>query len=504
MANDSDLRVEPWDEYNQELTANVHPSDWQNPKPAKMYNLVVIGAGPAGLVAAAGAAGLGAKVALIEKHLIGGDCLNVGCVPSKCIIRSSRSAAELKSALNSNDLSKDLLPDFSKVMERMRRIRANISEHDSAKRFSDLGVDVFLGSGKFTGSSTIEVAGAELNFKKALVATGARSATPDVPGLDEAGCLTNETIFSLTELPKRLAVYGGGPIGCELAQAFQRLGSKVTVIARSRLVSKDDPDASDVLRAVFEKEGIDVRLGTVIKSITKSGSLKAISIETNEGEEKIEVDEVLVAVGRAPNVDGLGLEAAGIEYDGRKGVTVNDSLRTTNPNVYAAGDVCMSHKFTHTADAAARIVLANALFKSRKKLSTLVVPRCTYTDPEIAHVGYYNDEAGADCDTYKVDLSDVDRALTDGETEGFAKINTQKGTDRIVSATIVGSHAGETISEVSVAIAAKIGLGGLANVIHPYPTQSEVLKRAADAYNKTRLTPLVAKILKSWLAWQRR
>ncbi len=495
--------VLPHDEYNASLIANVHPPQWQNPEPAPIYNLVVIGAGPAGLVAAAGAAGLGAKVALVERHLIGGDCLNVGCVPSKCVIRSSRVAAELRDAAEFGISATDTAIDFAAVMARMRRIRAGISEHDSAERFRDLGIDVFLGEGSFSGPELVTVEGKRLRFKRAVIATGARAAEPTVPGIVEAGYLTNETVFNMTKLPERLAVYGAGPIGCELAQAFQRLGSKVTLIARSRLISRDDQRASSVLTAALMKDGMDVRLNTSLTRVTVRNGAKVLILAADEEESSVAVDEILVAVGRSPNVRGLGLGAAGVEHDERKGVHVDKCLRTTNPAVYAAGDVCMTHRFTHAADAAARIVLQNALFLSRKKLGPLLMPRCTYTDPEIAYVGYYDDPKRP-VDTYEVELSDVDRALADGETDGFVKIHTDKGKDRIVGATIVAKHAGEMISEIAVAMSAGMGLGALANVIHPYPTQAEALKKAADAYNRTRLTPMVKAMLSKWLAWQLR
>ncbi len=503
MSN-ANFTIEPWDEHNQELVGNVHPTDWTNPEPAEIYNMVVIGAGPAGLVAAAGAAGLGAKVALIEKHLIGGDCLNVGCVPSKCLISSSRAAATLRSASEMGVSADGVTVDFPAVMERMRRIRSDISANDAATRFKKLGIDVFIGAGQFSGPDTVEVDGKTLRFKKAVIATGARPAVFPIEGLEESGYLTNETIFSLTELPKRLLVMGAGPIGSELAQAFQRLGSQVTVVARSTLLSRDDPEAATVVEAQFKKDGIAVRLHSTVKKLSKTPSGKQ-AILTHEGTETtIEVDEVLVALGRAPNVENLNLEAAGVEYDTKRGVHVSHTLRTANRNIFAAGDVCLKYQFTHSADAAARIVIQNALFAGSKKVTALTIPRCTYTHPEVAHVGPYEGPDDADMDVYKVEMSDIDRALADGETAGFVKIFTRKGKDEIIAATIVASHAGEMISEVSVAMAAGMGLGKLANVIHPYPTQAEAIKRCADAYNRTRLTPLVAKLMKKWMAWLRK
>jgi pyruvate/2-oxoglutarate dehydrogenase complex dihydrolipoamide dehydrogenase (E3) component len=501
--------VLPQDEYNATLIANVHPADWQNPEPASRYNLVVIGAGTAGLVTAAGAAGLGAKVALLERHLMGGDCLNVGCVPSKCVIRSSRVLGEIATAAHLGvRVPAGTEVDFPAVMERMRRLRARLSDHDSARRFHEqLGVDVFLGEGHFAGPDAVEVGGKILHFKRAVIATGARAVHPPIPGLAEAGFLTNETVFSLTEQPQRLAVIGGGPLGCELAQAFQRLGSKVTIVEMERqFLPREDPEAAAMLLAVFQQEGLSVKLNTTLKRVTSSGKDKYLHLDSGGNEEILAVDAILVGVGRAANVEGLNLEAVGVTYDKKRGVVVNERLQTTNPRIYAAGDICLDYKFTHAADAAARVVIQNALFFGRKKLSTLTIPWCTYTDPEIAHVGTYEHEAekqGIGVTTFTIPLREVDRAIADGEEEGFVKIHVKKGTDQILGATIVARHAGEMLNEITLAMTAKIGLGTLSAVIHPYPTQAEAIRKAADAYNRTRLTPLVKKLFNSWLTWTR-
>lgn len=506
---DSHPIMSPWDTHNQELAAQVHPSDWTNPEPAPRYNLVVIGAGTAGLITAAGAAGLGAKVALIERQLLGGDCLNVGCVPSKSVIRSSRAAADVRQARRYGvSVSDGVAVDFGTVMERMRGIRARISRHDSAKRFAELGVDVFLGEGQFAGPDTVSVAGSTLRFKRTVIATGARPITPRIDGIEEAGFLTNETVFNLTERPARMAVIGGGPVGCELAQAFQRLGTQVTLFhKREHLLDREDADAADIVQERFKREGIDLILGCAPTRVEKRGEEKVVHCVCEGREVTVLVDEILAGAGRAPNVEGLNLESVGVQYDERQGVEVNDRLQTSNPHIYAAGDVCMKWKFTHAADAAARIVIQNALFLGRKKLSGLTMPWCTYTDPEIAHVGLYERQAkerGMEVSTYKIEWSDVDRAVTDGDEEGFIKVHTRKGTDRIVGATIVAAHAGEMISELSVAMAGKVGLGTLSGVIHPYPTQAEAIKKAADAFSRARLTPTLKRIFSAWLAWQRR
>ena len=502
------VEIFPKDEHNEELVKNVHPPDWQNPEPAKRYNLVVIGAGTAGLVTAAGAAGLGAKVALVEKHLLGGDCLNVGCVPSKCIIRSSRVMADIRDAKPFGiHVSEDREADFSSVMERMRRLRAQMSHHDSVKRFQELGVDVFLGEGRFSGSDTLEVLGKTIRFKKAVIATGARAAEPPIEGLKEAGYLTNETVFSLTERPPHLIVFGAGPLGCELAQAFHRLGSKVTIVEMApQFLTREDPDAASILANAFRRDGIDVRLNTKVRRVAVSENKKQIYLNADGKEEIIDVDEILVGAGRSPNVEGLNLEAVGVKYDKKRGVVVNDYLQTTNPRIYAAGDICLDYKFTHTADATARIVIQNALFLGRKKLSALTIPWCTYTDPEIAHVGMYEKDAkirGIEIDTFIQPLKEVDRAIADGEEEGFTKIHVKRGTDKILGATIVARHAGEMISEITLSMVGNIGLKTISNVIHPYPTQAEAIKHVADAYNRTRLTPFIKKLTSFWLSWTR-
>jgi pyruvate/2-oxoglutarate dehydrogenase complex dihydrolipoamide dehydrogenase (E3) component len=504
------FEVTPHDEHNRTLIANVHPPGWVNPEPAQRYNLVVIGAGTAGLVSAAGAAGLGAKVALVERHLMGGDCLNVGCVPSKTIIRSARGLADVHDARRFGVSVPDgAHVDFPAVMERVRRIRAQISPHDSARRFRDeYGVDIFLGDGRFTGRDTVEVAGATLRFERAVIATGARAVVPPIPGLAEAGFYTNETIFNLTEQPARLAVLGGGPIGCELAQAFARLGSTVTIIEQGEhFLPREDVDAVAVLLAAFTRDGVDVRLKTTLKRVETKGSTKALHLETGGRAVTLDVDAILVGVGRAPNVEDLGLDAASVR-SGRHGVEVDDTLQTSNGRIYAAGDVCSAYKFTHAADFMARSVIQNAFFgfAGRKRASRLTIPWCTYTDPEIAHVGLYERDAaakGIEVQTFAVEMSDVDRAIAEGETEGFVKVHVRKGTDEIVGATIVARHAGDMISELTTAMIGKVGLGTLASVIHPYPTQAEAIRKVGDAYNRTRLTPGRAKLLKRYFAWRR-
>ena len=498
----------PIDAYDAELLANVRPADWTNPQPAPSYNLVVIGAGTAGLVAAAGAAALGAKVALVERNFMGGDCLNFGCVPSKALLRSAHFYTDLRLAprfTGSAPVASEA--DFAAVMERMRRLRAIISHHDSAQRFQGLGVDVFLGDAAFVDRRTVEVAGATLNFKKAVVATGTSAARPPIEGLEATGYLTNETVFSLTERPRRLLVIGGGPLGCELAQAFARLGCEVIIAGREPyFLPGEERDAAEILANALRRDGIEVRLNTEVTSVTHRGGEKHVRLVNDHQEATVAVDEILVGVGRVPNVEGLNLEAAGVEYDHEHGVLVDDYLQTSNRRIYAAGDVALERKFTHMADATARIVIQNALFWGRKRLSSLTIPWCTYTDPEIAHVGIYVKDAQEQnfpIKTFTVPMSDVDRAVLDGEQEGFVKIHVREGTDTILGATIVARHAGEMINEISLAMVAGIGLKTVSQVIHSYPTQAEAIRKAGDAYNRTRLSPFLKALSSRWLAWSR-
>lgn len=504
---ESSSTVLPFDIHNQSLVKNVRPKGWTNPTPSKPYNLVVIGAGTAGLVSAAGAAGLGAKVALVEKHLLGGDCLNYGCVPSKGMIRASRVIFELSNPEEYGaHIQGSVDIDFGQAMERMRKLRAEISENDSVERFSKLGVDVFLGQGKFLAKDALEVDGKRLEFSRAIIATGARAAIPPIPGLQETGFLTNETVFSLTEKPKHLLVIGAGPIGCELSQAFRRFGSEVSMITRGpRFLPREDPDAAQILQKQFKGEGINLLLGAkLIRAETRSNG-KALIFDRGNGEEEIKGDEILVAVGRAPNVEHLGLEKAGVVFN-KYGVTVNDRLQTSNPRVFAAGDICSKFKFTHAADAMARIALQNALFFGRKKASVLTIPWCTYTDPEIAHVGMYEAQAkekGLNIGTLTVDLREMDRAILDGERAGFARVHYRKGSGRILGATLVAQHAGEMIGEMCLAVTYGCKLSQIAQVIHPYPTQSEIWKRVGDHYMRTKLTPTIKKIFEKFLRWRR-
>ena len=502
------IPLQPHDEHNRKLESHVHPPDWVNPTPSGRYNLVVIGAGTAGLVTAAGAAGLGAKVALIERELMGGDCLNVGCVPSKGLISAARIARIARRAEEFGvEVPAGTTVDFARVMERMRRLRATISPNDSAARFRELGVDVFFGGGRFTSSNTVQVGDQTLQFRKAVIATGARASAPPIPGLDQVPYLTNESVFSLIERPRRLGVIGAGPIGCELAQAFANLGSEVLLVeAFHGILPLEDRDASEIVRESLRRDGVRLLCcGQDLKLRQEAGEIR-MSVESHGQQYDEAVDKLLVSVGRAPNVLNLGLESVGVEFDPSGGVCVNDRMQTTNPNIYAAGDVCSKYKFTHAADFMARIVIQNALFKGRAKASKLTIPWCTYTSPEIAHVGLTEKEIadqGPAIDTYIQDFSEIDRAILASETEGFVKVHTRKGTDRIVAATIVAPHAGELISEITLAMKHGLGLKQFGSTIHPYPTQAEAIRKLGDQFNRQRLTPLVKTLFQKWLAWTR-
>ena len=507
------VTVQPMDEFNQKLVNNVHPASWTNPSPDGRYNIVVIGAGTAGLVTAAVAVALGAKVALIERHLMGGDCLNVGCVPSKGVIRAARAWAEVMNAETFGiRVEGQLVKNFGVAMARMRKLRARISNVDSTHRYNSLGVDVFIGEGRFIGKDSITVGDQTLQFARAAVCTGARAAAPPITGLAETGYLTNETIFSLTKLPPRLAVIGAGPIGCEMAQSFARFGSQVCLFERStHILPREDADAAQIVQAQMKQDNVCFIFESDITHVESRGSEKVVHYQSNGRPHELVVDEILVGIGRAPNVEGLGLDTVEVEYDHRTGVKVNDRLQTTNSRIFAAGDICFPFKFTHTADAMAQIVIQNALFPHPFGLgyastNSLIIPWCTFTEPEIAHVGLYEADAkakGIEIDTFTFELNEVDRAILDGEDEGFARVHVKKGSDEILGATIVAAHAGDMISEFTLAMKGKLGLSTITGTIHPYPTQAEVIKKVANAWRKTTFTEGKRNFLKKLFTWMR-
>ncbi len=496
------------DPHDRTVIENCHPPNYINPKPSGRYNFIAIGAGAAGLVSSGGAGGLGAKSALIERTLTGGDCLNTGCVPSKALIRAARAVYDIRAAkeFGIHPTSEPKI-DFAQVMDRMRRVRARISFVDSVERFTrKYKVDVYLGEAEFIDPTSVEVDGRRLEFDRAVIATGGRPAELPIPGLKEGGYYTNENIFKLTELPRRLAVIGGGPIGCELAQAFLRFGSVVTIINDvAQILPREDEDAANIIHRQLEREGVTIINRARVQRVAVRSDEKAI-IYTCEGKEsEISCDAILSAAGRVPNIEQLNLDAAGVRYS-KDGVIVDDYLRTSNRRIYAAGDVCSKYKFTHAADATARAVLRNALFFGWSRMSALVMPWVTFTDPEVAHTGYYEADAlaaGFDVATITEHFDDVDRAILDSEEAGFARVHYDRKTGRILGGTIVARHAGETISEVTLAIAQGLKMGALSTTIHPYPTQSEVLRKIGDAFNRTRLTPALSRIFRKWFEWRR-
>ncbi|MFQ3650842.1 MAG: mercuric reductase [Gemmataceae bacterium] len=455
------VRLLDEDPNDRRLLQQVRPADWVNPVAASRYHLVVIGGGTAGLVCAAGAAGLGARVALIERHLLGGDCLNAGCVPSKSLLASARQSPH----------------DFPAAMQRLRRQRAELARHDSAERFRSLGVDVFFGQGRFRSPDSVEVAGQTLRFRRAVIATGSRPLRPNIPGIENY--LTHEEIFTLTERPSCIQIVGAGPMGCELAQAFARFGVGVTLVEHAkRVLPREDEDAAAVVQAALEQEG--VRL-------------------TTQPDPRISL--TLVAAGRTPNIEDLGLEAAGVQWS-ESGIVINDFLQTTNPRIYAAGDVASPFKFTHAADAMARLVIRNALFGGWGRFSHLVIPWCTYTQPEIGRVGLSLAEAQQRkiaVDTFQIPFSQVDRSVLDGQDQGFVRILVPKGRLTPLGVTAVGQQVGELLGTVASLMAQRRPLSDFSSVIFPYPTRNDILRKLGDAANRSRLTPWVRGLLRWWL-----
>ncbi|MGY0559473.1 mercuric reductase [Luteimonas sp. A277] len=470
-----------------ELRDNLRPARWRNPEPADRYGLVVVGAGAAGLAAAQDAAATGARVALVERDLLGGDRLSFGCQPSKALVRTARVYAEMRDARKYGAIVPPRVEvDFHAAMERVLRLRARMSRASSPRMLRDAGIDLFFGHAMFKAPDRLELDGVQLRFDKALIATGAEPDVPDIPGLRDVGYLTNETIFGIAALPRRLLVIGGGPLGCELAQVFRRFGSRVIIVQNMPLfLPHEERDAAQILSVAFARDGIEVRLNTEVTAVRRVGDGIHADLRTDDYVTSVVADAVLVGTGRLPRIHDMGLEAAGVGHDAVEGIRVDDHLCTANPAIYAAGDVCMAHRFTHVAVATGRMAVANALRGERQRLGELVIPWCTYTDPEIAHVGLYVREAmlrGIPISSSTIPLHAVDRAVLDGDEIGFIKLHVADGSDRILGATIVSRRAGELIGQVTQAMVNGTGVRGLARVIHPYPTESSAIGAAARAW----------------------
>jgi pyruvate/2-oxoglutarate dehydrogenase complex dihydrolipoamide dehydrogenase (E3) component len=457
----------------------VHPPHWENPKPRECYDLAVLGAGPAGLAAVEEAQRAGLAVALIERNRLGGDSFNYGTIPSKAIIGSARRQARHE------DGTRPPAGDFAVTMARMRRIRARIAEYHAIDRLSTRGVDVFFGDGGFVARRELRVAGQSVRFGKALIATGARPQPANIPGLAEIGYLTSETLLDLTALPQRLTVIGGGPLGCEAAQAFSRLGAQVTLVQNDpKFLPDEERDAAELLSRALARDGVITRLNTAVVGARRIDGVRWVDTVRDEVRESFAAEQILLTIGRIPNIEALGLEAAGVGT-GEHGILVDEFLCTANADVYAAGDVCTEHKYTNVAEGSARLAVRNALGAQIAVQRLGAIPRCTYCDPEIAHIGLHVWEARARAipiKTYTVMMHDVDRAITEGRDEGFVKIHIKDGTDEILGATIVAGQASEMINEMAVIMGAGIGMRQLAGILHTYPAQSGAIRRAALAF----------------------
>jgi len=468
------------------------------------YNVVVIGGGTAGLVTAAGTAGLGGRVALVEKHRMGGDCLNTGCVPSKALIASARAAHTTAHA--SRWGLRDRAADFSfeEVMDRVRERRAAIAPHDSEERFRSLGVEVIRATARLLSPREVEVGERRLRAAAVVIATGSRPSLPPIDGLYEVRPWTTETLFDdLRNRPDGLIVLGGGPIGCELGQAFARLGVRVTVVqSAERILEKEDPDVAAVVKKAMEEDGVAFRTSARVRRVERRDGRLRLALAAAAGEETLEAEALLVAAGRKPNVEDLGLEAAGVAHTA-KGITVDGHLQTSQPGVYAAGDVTGAPMFTHVAEHHAGVIVRNILAPRglKTKVDTAVLPWCTFTSPEVGRVGLGEEEArkkGVACDVWTQPLADVDRAVVESEPLGFVKVLTERGGDRILGAVVVAERGGDLVHELALAMRVGAGLKDLSSTIHAYPTFAEAARRAAFLYQKSRLTPRARKLFE-WL-----
>lgn len=474
------------------------------------YNLIAIGAGSAGLVTTYIGAAVKAKVALIEKHKMGGDCLNTGCVPSKALIKSASVLSQIRRHKEYGIRNATAEVEFSEVMERVQTVIKTIEPHDSIERYSRLGVDCITGSAFIKSPNEIEVNGRTLTTNNIVIATGARPFVPPIPGLDQIDYLTSDNVWDLREKPDRLMVLGGGPIGSELTQTFARLGCKVTQIEMApRILFREDPECGDQIKKQFLDEGIDVRTDTLCKSIVVENGRQYAVVEKDRQEERIEFDKILIAVGRAPNTKGFGLEELGLSLTRRGTIEVDDYLRSTShSNIYACGDVAGPYQFTHTAAHQAWYCAVNSLLSPLKKFKAdyRVIPWCTFTAPEVARVGLSETEAKEQNIPYEVStygIDDLDRAIADSEDHGFVKVLTVPGKDKILGVTIMGHHAGDLIAEYVLAMKHGIGLNGILGTIHIYPTLAEANKYAAGIWKKNHAPQGLLNLAEKFFNWRR-
>ncbi len=476
----------------------------------KDYNIIVIGAGSAGLVSAYIGSVVKAKVALIEKHQMGGDCLNTGCVPSKALIRTGKILSYIKRAEDFGLKSAQVDFNFPEVMGRVHQVIGKVAPHDSIERYTKLGVDCYTGVAKILSPHEVEVNGKVLTTKNIIIATGARPAVPPIPGLDQVDYLTTDTIWNLNKLPEKLMVMGGGPIGSELSQAFARLGSKVTLVEMlPDILIREDEEASRIVRQKFLADGVDVRLNSKCKEVVVQDGKNYMLVEKDGKTEQVEFDRLLVAVGRAANARGFGLEDIGVKLGPRGTVEVDQYLRTTtHTNIYACGDVAGPYQFTHTAAHQAWYCAVNALFSPFKKFKVdySVIPWATFTDPEVARVGLNEKEAKEQGVPYEVatyGIDDLDRAIADSEDQGYVKVLTPPGKDKILGVTIVGYHAGDLITEYVLAMKHGLGLNKILGTIHIYPTMAEANKFAAGIWKKDHAPVGLLKFIQKFHAWRR-
>lgn len=473
------------------------------------YNLVVVGAGSAGLVAAYLGSALKAKVALIERERMGGDCLNTGCVPSKALIRTARLLSQIRHAERVGLGRASAQFDFATAMARVRSVIARIAPHDSVERYTALGVDCFDGHATLRSAHEVQVGERTITTRAVILATGAAPHLPDLTGLCGAPYSTSETIWSLDALPERLLVLGGGPIGCELAQCFQRLGSRVTLVQRGeRLLPKEDPDAAEAVLAALRADEVDVRLGHTACAFTQNGGKHSLVCRTGDDEVHINFDHALIALGRRARTTGYGLESLGIPVAEDGTIATDEYLRTVRRNVYACGDAAGPYQYTHAAAHQAWYAAVNALFSPWKKFAVDygAMPRCTFTDPEIAHVGLNEIEARSARIPYEVtryDLAQLDRAIIEGTDHGYVKVLTAPRKDRILGATIVGAHAGEMLGEWTLALKHGLGLNAILRTIHPYPTFGEANKHLAGRWRANHVPAWLSPLLERFHRWRR-